>query len=1031
MSQISQLTRTLLHLMWLVLVCSSLANAQNVETHLVTSTVNIVPNSISVADGLSQNSVTALEIDSFSRLWVGTQEGLNLLDMHGVNRIEELSHEFKLSGRVIYGLAQDKLGNMWVATNRGLDRVDIKSLSVQQVIHKPDSDAVMQLDCLSDGTLLYLSSGKLYLVDPISLHVTEVKSFKQPVVYFFAYQDTVLLRTQNQFVSFNPLTMMSEVYSLKKDRVGSVVSFTRSQSGHLWIVDNQNNLTQCNFDHCTSFTIKHNQEQLHSYRIQSVGDKLVVVTNLGILVSDNSFATSMLIQSNDSGLLDPTFLHRGGIIIRENGAIVIGNYSGLFEIPSNYQNISSYHIEQFLPGETIFSTARLMTERGERLVIAAKTAVYIVKVTASEFIIERNFPFSESTKGPHLISVGDRVFLSSHRFGLYEVKDTGLFAIAEDFKSEHYPRRLVIDIESIDENNQLLLTNTSVLKIAWSKQGNRIIWSTPLPATSTYRLLYHDDYLFIATFDGGVIYSKINDNLSSPPTKWQSLLGNDIALDIVKNDNRELIVSTVENGTMKLEKFNDGWRVANQSVDLSKPSMTTLCAVKSDDDYWLVTTNNGLLILDNMMKMKLHLTEHDGLGEEEYQQFGCGRVGEQLYAHGYNGLTIMPKQLAMLTKDVPKLSLIGAWNDDQVLTMTGQKLVALSPELLKLQFTAGPLPINGHAQIQHRFEREQEWQTVNSPTLLFSHLAEQKYQLSVRVANYDGSYSANKEFQLVILPPWWRSPTAYSIYVSLVLLLLWLGYKYNMDKQRKYANELELLVCERTMELELKQQEALLLHQEKAKFINEASHDLKNLCGLINLSVNNLGFTLDEEAQMNTQKAIQGAATQLSQLISNVVDISRLDAGMISPRIAPVNSMHLLNKIEQQFSLKCTERGITIINRSKTTFILQTDEHLLERLLFNLVNNAIENLNAGGIIECEVKENNQNLRLSVKDNGPGLPESVATRFQAALHSQSVRVTGSGLGLSIVLGISKVLSIKLMINSSEQGTEFTLVFTKKV
>ena len=83
---------------------------------------------ISSENGLSQNVVLALEEDNLGRIWVGTQDGLNLLNNNEVIVFRRNQSEYRLSGTVISDLALDLQGRLWVASDAGLDYIDRKSV---------------------------------------------------------------------------------------------------------------------------------------------------------------------------------------------------------------------------------------------------------------------------------------------------------------------------------------------------------------------------------------------------------------------------------------------------------------------------------------------------------------------------------------------------------------------------------------------------------------------------------------------------------------------------------------------------------------------------------------------------------------------------------------------------------------------------------------------------------------------------------------------------------------------------------------
>ena len=148
----------------------------------------------------------------------------------------------------------------------------------------------------------------------------------------------------------------------------------------------------------------------------------------------------------------------------------------------------------------------------------------------------------------------------------------------------------------------------------------------------------------------------------------------------------------------------------------------------------------------------------------------------------------------------------------------------------------------------------------------------------------------------------------------------------------------------------------------------------------------------------------------MNELFNALLDISKLDAGVLAPDIAEFPVGHLLGRIETTFAAAAREKGLSLRVVPSSTWV-RTDAILLERILLNLVSNAIRYTSRGGII-VGCRHRGDRVRLEVWDSGIGLAEdqrrSIFGEFYQVGAPAPGQRAGLGLGLSIVDGLCRLL-----------------------
>jgi signal transduction histidine kinase/CheY-like chemotaxis protein len=212
----------------------------------------------------------------------------------------------------------------------------------------------------------------------------------------------------------------------------------------------------------------------------------------------------------------------------------------------------------------------------------------------------------------------------------------------------------------------------------------------------------------------------------------------------------------------------------------------------------------------------------------------------------------------------------------------------------------------------------------------------------------------------------------------------------------------------------------------KTRFLAAASHDLRQPLQAIGIYV----ALLRKRVQGPTAPLVgnlSSAVDSLSRLVEELLEVSRLDAGAIQPRLQAVAIDDLLKELEQEFTPMAAAKGLRLRVRKSGAAIL-TDQLLLLRVLRNLLSNAIKYTRSGGVLVA-ARLRGRMLSIEVWDSGPGIKDREQDRifdeFYRGESGKSERGSGGfGLGLSIVKRICGLLQHPLtMTTRTGLGTRF--------
>jgi signal transduction histidine kinase/ActR/RegA family two-component response regulator len=260
-------------------------------------------------------------------------------------------------------------------------------------------------------------------------------------------------------------------------------------------------------------------------------------------------------------------------------------------------------------------------------------------------------------------------------------------------------------------------------------------------------------------------------------------------------------------------------------------------------------------------------------------------------------------------------------------------------------------------------------------------------------------------------------------------------------KQRESAvarlNEtLESQVADRTRELAIRNAALVRAYADaetatraKSRFLAAASHDLRQPLHAMTLFARALSRRTQGEEAPRLVAQIEEALKSLKGMFDALLNVSRLDAGLIQPNPSHVSVSALVDGVSAGFRLEAEGRGLRFLSRSVDAHIY-TDPALIETMLRNLVSNAMKFVQSGGVA-LTARRTRSAIVFQIFDTGPGINEDRRERifdeFERAKEQAHGQNEGLGLGLSIVRRYAALLGIEIELSSRlGHGSCFSLV-----
>lgn len=253
-------------------------------------------------------------------------------------------------------------------------------------------------------------------------------------------------------------------------------------------------------------------------------------------------------------------------------------------------------------------------------------------------------------------------------------------------------------------------------------------------------------------------------------------------------------------------------------------------------------------------------------------------------------------------------------------------------------------------------------------------------------------------------------------------------------RQLKQINkEMELRIIERTLDLSKANERLQELDRLKSMFIASMSHELRtplnSIIGFTGITLQGLSGELNDE-QKDNLKRVYNSAIHLLALITEIIDISKIEAGKIDIYLESFPLIEVINDAVDNVRPQASDKGLIIDVDVPEEVLLYTDKKRLFQCLLNLLSNAVKYTEKGAI-SISVVKSGEHIEIKVADSGIGLDEKDIPKlfapFERIQSHLSIKVGGTGLGLYLTKKIcNSILGGEIKVDSTKgQGSVFTM------
>jgi len=521
-----------------------------------------------------------------------------------------------------------------------------------------------------------------------------------------------------------------------------------------------------------------------------------------------------------------------------------------------------------------------------------------------------------------------------------------------------------------------------------------------------------------------------------------SKLADNVILDMICDHAGNVWVAT-RRGLCVMQPGRDTFQVFHMRDGL--PSNVTLNVLEDDDGYLWVSSGLGLsrvAVSPDGTRLKiacLNFDERDGLQAKAFSRGAALRTrkGELIFG-GAKGFNLFWPESIRLDEHIPPVVLTGVQLYDKEMALPasfaqdGELVFDHDQNNFTLEFAAlSFINARKNKYVYQLVGFDKDWMVTDGRNhrATYTNIDPGHYTFRVKASNSDGIWNDKGiTIRIIIRPPFWKTTTAYIIYVVLALVILYLARTQIIRRARaRFALEEERRETRRVRDMD----------RMKIKFFTNLSHEFRTPLSLILSPIDKLIRSEHEPAKRQLAMTVERNARRLLHLVNQLLDLRKMEVNELKLNMNRGDVAAFIRSASDSFADLAAERGITYKYEAEIEHLPAVfDKDKVERIIFNLLSNALKFTSKGGSVTVELKIVERDaqdalLELRVSDTGIGIPTALQEKifesfFQGGMPA-SGQSHGTGIGLAITREFVEMHGGTIKVDSvPDQGSSFTIL-----
>jgi signal transduction histidine kinase/ligand-binding sensor domain-containing protein/DNA-binding response OmpR family regulator len=1006
-------------------------------------------------NGINSNLIYATYIDTYNRLWVGTEEGLCLYDRN-LNKFKkiDLKNAFAIgysNAITVKSIIQYNTENLLLGTYaHGLFKLNLKSLKVETIQLNATLKFNSKINCFAKN-----KKGNIYLGTDLGVLEYDSSSNKVLQAAWNTKKISVTDPIESLYIDAHENLWIGTMFDglLKisgNQKTAKIDKFKISKNKILSVTGVNSNTVMCGTENDGLFLINENGNVVHRYlnsksdnhslRSNSIWslyldkDKRIWLGyyNKGVGIFDEQNAKFKSIESLPTNTNSLQTSSVTGIEKDNSGKLWISMEGGGLDVLDLSTKVFKHINNQDTKNYTGLTSTNILTvfiDSQQNIWLGSwNGGIYFLKKGSKRFV---NFT-SKNTTG-----------LRSDQIFSFSEDSKGIIWIGTYMKGLHYYDPLKNEFHHCDSKPFVInnIKTANVRKVLVDSRN--VIWVATI------------DGLYQVRRNSNAIFSVVSmKNLMSKSTK--SNKSTNTILSLYESKNKIIWIGTAGSGLFSYNAKNNklSWYTDFPGF---KEKLVVAITESRDGAIW-ISGKTGITKLDLRNKKAINFSTDDGLLSNDFNNNAVlNDKNGDLYFGSYEGINyfnpnktstnikeplLYLNDLKLFNKSIhpnePQSPLSKVLSETNQITLTHDQSV-FTIEYIGLNYSYPST--NEYAYYLEGFEKN--WNYVgNKRSATYTNLAPGKYVFKVKAAARGGSWN-QKPLQLYIeiLPPWWRTSLAYFFYFLLVAGVLYTINEYFQNRfKEKQAIEFER---DKAMQIEK-------LNTKKLQFFTNISHEFRTPLTLILNPlaelIKNKSIELPHDV-VNKLQIMHKSSDRLSKLINELMDFNKLQFNQVVVQVHKIEVVGFTKDLISYFDEEASSRDIALAFESNITELYDwLDPKMIEKIIFNIVSNAFKvtadhgfikiNLNVSQKTEQFPLTNSEKdfpcFEIAITDTGAGLDKKdikkIFDRFYQVNNLSKAYYGSTGIGLEVVRGFVELHKGKIEVESElGVGSTFTVTF----
>jgi signal transduction histidine kinase/ligand-binding sensor domain-containing protein/DNA-binding response OmpR family regulator len=1068
-----------------VVIISCLYIACAAQLPVQTSQYQLPLNRISIDDGLSQNAIRDIVHDDDGFVWIATKNGLNRYDGYTFERFYyDAFDTARLASSNLYSLCMDRYNHLWVGSQGGLDRMNLSTGHIEHVRlvscpYKQRAKQIRDIQIDAQGRLWIEHTKDGYNIDheenglsmiTISLAGYDIQPLlcdehpsRHRVHSIYIDGRNVYVGTKSGLLLFpdgstDPqLTAFSfrpPVHVLNPNL--AIAGIAKDNAGNLWL-NHVYGMSKYNIENKSTTHYYCDGNDIHEYygHINEIAydpqNNMIYLANYPGFIYFNTERETFSYQNQDE--YNPSNV--SCIYSHPDGTWWFGtNGGGIFKYSPKQHRFRKF---SYQPDEHSrfpdFSIRTIYTEEDEAVWLGSEILYRWNRQSNTLTSYEKEAGDIRSLGATDVWSVvsdEDDILWFGTSEGLYKFnsKDESYLHIhPNNAMGDELPERRVFWVHVTGDGELWILTDSHLCQVdkVTFKMTCHLLYEGLREYANQFGRIYEDAHhvFWINTNHGLVRFNP--ENLEQKWYTYDPLNGEGLNSDVVRSicpdpdqPNDVLWLGTAGGGLNQFFIKED--RFVHYTVEQGIHDNVIYGVLADELGYLWLSSNNGLGKFNRNNGSCLNFSYRDGLQSNEFNSGAYFKSDKgELFFGGIAGINYFYPDEVTLSSYQPNTVITSFKVVDPKVNPEDLELGHIelkSSERLDLKhneniFTVHFASLDYNDVSSNRFKyRLTGWMDdfiveENNNSATFSNVSPGEYIFEVMSTNSDGRWSENKAtLAITIHPPWWKTHAAIGCYILLAgLMLYWIRKKEMARIKLDHDLTLERVKAHRLEELD----------ELKSDFFANITHEFRTPLTVILSPLDDLKKQVEGADNIKTLDLIQSNAQRLLELINQIMDLSKVSIGKLPLQLNTQPIQPMLDTLIESHGEVATRKGVKLeMQSSMQNQMLTFDRDVIEKILTNLISNAIKHTPSGGHVICAVElitnADDLQLSLTVTDNGVGISqddqEKIFNRFYKVEGHHELSSFGTGIGLSLVKELTELMGGEINVTSEpNKGSRF--------